>query len=125
MTEKGTYIERVIHGIENRIEEWRGESRSRQAEVESNREELWTEAVEREKMLAETINREEAQDQSLEEVAKDQRVVFVLHSEESGRALQEFADATFRLTNVVPGHSGNKEAGIRGSSWLVFERASD
>lgn len=123
MTKRENYVERVIHGIESRIGEWRQESRARQAEVESNRETLWTEAVEREKLLAETINRGEARDQSLEEVTKDQRVVFVLHSEESGRALQEFADSTFRLVNVVPGHSGNEETGIRGSSWLVFEQA--
>ena len=125
MPKSESYIERVIHGIENRIEEWREESRARQAAVESNREKLWTEAIEREKMLAETINREETRDQSLEEVTKDQRVVFVLHSEESGSALQEFADANFRLANVVPGHSGDREAGIRGSSWLVFEQQAE
>ena len=123
MTNRENFVERVLHGIENRVEEWRGESKARLAEVESNREKLWTEAAEREKLLKETINRGETRDQSLEEVTKEQRVVFVLHSEESGRALQEFADANYRLVNLVSGHSGNKEAGIRGSSWLVFERA--
>lgn len=123
MTNRQNFAERILHGIEDRVEEWRGESRVRQAEVESNREKLWTEATEREKLLAEIINREEDRDQSPEQVAKDQRVAFILHSEESGRALQEFADAKFRLVNLVPGHSGNAEAGIRGSSWLVFEQA--
>ncbi|MGB3682148.1 MAG: hypothetical protein WA990_06635 [Rubrobacteraceae bacterium] len=123
MTDRQGFIERVLHGIEERVEEWREESRARQAEVESNRENLWTEAVEREKMLKETVNRGEMQERSLEEVTKDQRVVFVLHSEESGRALQEFAGDSLRLVNVVSGHSGNREAGIRGSSWLVFEKA--
>lgn len=123
MTDRQGFVERVLHGIEDRVEEWREESRARQAEVESNREKLWTEAAEREKLLTEAVNGEETQARSLEEVAKDQRVVFVLHSEESGRALQEFADATFRLVNVLPGHTGNEEVGIRGSSWLVFEQA--
>ena len=123
MTGRQSFVERVLHGIESRVEEWRGESRARQVEVESNRERLWTEAAEREKLLAETINREETRDQSLEEVTKDQRVVFVLHSEESAHALEEFANNSLRLVNVVPGHSGNEETGIRGSSWLVFEQA--
>ena len=123
MTYKQSFIERILHGVEDRIGEWRKESRVRLEEVEANRERLWMEAIEREKLLAETINRENKRDGSPEEVTKEQRVVFVLHSEESGRALQEFADTSLRLVNVVPGHSGNKEAGIRGSSWLVFERA--
>ena len=96
MTNRESFVERVLHNIENRVEEWRGESEARLAEVESNREKLWTEAAEREKLLKETINSEGTRDQSLEEVTKDQRVVFVLHSEEYGRALQEFADANFR-----------------------------
>jgi hypothetical protein len=61
---------------------------------------------------------------SLEEITKEQRVVFVLHREDLTGTLEAFAGEKDRLVNVVPGKGdyggGRGIEGIRGS-WLVFE----
>ena len=117
-------IERVLHRIEDHVEEWRKQDSARKAEAHAYREELWAEAAERQKLLAEAIADEEARPASLEEMTKQHRVVFVLHREDLTGTLETFASEKNCLVNVVPGkgdYGGGKGIeGIRGS-WLVFE----
>jgi hypothetical protein len=125
MSERRTsMIERVLHRIEEHVEEWRRQDAARKAEVASQREELWAEAAQRQELLAEAIADDESQQASLEELTKQHRVVFVLHREDLTGTLEAFAGEKDRLVNVVPGkgeYGGGKGIeGIRGS-WLVFE----
>ncbi len=117
-------IERILHRIEDHVEEWRDRGRTRETELASHREKLWAEAAERQKLLAEAVADEETERASLEEMTKRHRVVFVLHREDLTGALETFAGEKDRLVNVVPGKgdygSGKGIEGIRGS-WLVFE----
>lgn len=111
-------IERMLHSIEDRVEEWRGQRQARLEEVEAQRNSLFEEATERERHLAEAIEQEEGH--SPESVAGEHRLVFVVHSREVGETLRE-ASGGARLVNVVPGRSRNiTEAGLEGS-WLVIE----
>jgi hypothetical protein len=115
------FIERVLHRIERRVEDASERMRAREEGFESYRETLWAEAAERERLLVQAVSEEEASERSLEEVAKEHRVAFVVHSEEAGRALKGLADGRARLVSVVPGSGGVESgAGIKGS-WLVFE----
>ncbi|HKH77095.1 MAG TPA: hypothetical protein VKA51_09080 [Rubrobacteraceae bacterium] len=121
---RGSVIERVLRRIEDRVEEYRTQERGRQAEMEAHRAELWAEAAERQRLLAEAMAEGEAQRGSLEEITKEQRVVFVLHREDLTGTLEAFAGEKDRLVNVIPGKGdyggGRGIEGIRGS-WLVFE----
>jgi hypothetical protein len=107
-------IERILHRVEDHVEQWRRQDAARKAEAASQRDELWAEA----------ISEEEAHPVSLEEMTRQQRVVFVLHREDLTGTLEAFASEKDRLINVVPGKgdygSGRGIEGIRGS-WLVFE----
>ena len=117
-------IERVLHRIEDHVEEWRKQDRVRKVEAMAHRQELWAEANQRQKLLAEAIADEESQQASIEEMTRQHRVVFVLHREDLTGTLEAFASEKDRLVNVVPGkgdYGGGKGIeGIRGS-WLVFE----
>jgi hypothetical protein len=119
---KESSIERLLHVIEGRIEEWRGRMSARETELQAHRVMLLTEAAERERLLAEATGENVERNFSLEEASKEQRVAFVVHSEDAGKALEKFASEGARLVNVVPG-SRNEDSGadIRGS-WLVFEQ---
>jgi hypothetical protein len=113
-------IERIVHRIEEHIEEWRGRDKALKEEAEANRNALWAEAAERERLLAEAIGNETAHG-STEELAKQERVVFVMHTEEVTRALETFAREGDRLMRVVPGRGSHVAAtGVKGT-WLVFE----
>jgi C4-type Zn-finger protein len=114
-------IERILHRIEDHVQEWRRQERARETEAAAQREALWAEAVEREKLLAQTITDEEAGRESIEEITKQHRVVFVVHSEEVAQTLGTFAAEKDRLVNVIPGRGSYGDgAGLKGS-WLVFE----
>jgi hypothetical protein len=117
-------IERILKRIEDHVEEYREHERTRQAETEANRAELWAEAAERHRLLAEAMTEGEADKSSLEEITKQQRVVFILHREDLTGTLEDFATEGDRLVKVVPGKGdfggGRGIEGIRGS-WLVFE----
>jgi len=115
-------IVRIVHRVEEHIEEWRRQDAARHAEAEANRDQLWAAAAERERILAEVIGEEEAHRASVEEVMKEHRVAFVVHSEEVAQTLETFARERDRLVRVIPGTRGRyaKEMGIKGS-WLVFE----
>jgi hypothetical protein len=117
-------IERIVNRIEGHIEEWRKQDAARAAEAEAHRDELWAAAAERERMLAKVIGEEEAHRSSVEEVMKEHRVVFVVHSEEVAQTLETFAQEGDRLIRAIPSTRGSyaKEMGIKGS-WLVFEKS--
>ena len=113
-------IERIVHRVEEHTEEWRQRDAARAAEAEANRDQLWAAAVEREKHLTKIIG--EAQRASSEEIMKEHRLAFVVHSEEVAQTLETFAREKDRLIKVIPSTRGSyaKEMGIKGS-WLVFE----
>ena len=117
-------IERVLRRIEEHVEDWRRQDAARKTEVAFHREELWAEAAERQKLLAEALADGETRPASLEEMTRRHRVVFVLHREDLTGTLETFASEKDRLVNIVPGKgdygSGKGIEGIRGS-WLVFE----
>ncbi len=117
-------IERVVNRIEEHIEDWRRRDAARAAEAEANRDQLWAAAAERERLLAEVLGEEEAHRASVEEVMKEHRVVFVVHSEEAAQTLETFAREGDRLLKAIPSTRGSyaREMGIKGS-WLVFEKS--
>jgi len=124
MSERHTsMIERVVQRVEEHIEEWRKRDAARHAEADANRDQLWAAAAERERMLAEVIGEGGAHPASAEEVMEEQRLVFVVHSEEVAQTLETFAEEGDRLIRVIPSTRGTyaKEMGIKGS-WLVFEK---
>jgi hypothetical protein len=112
-------IETVLYRAEDRIEEWRRRYQARNAEAEADRDKLWAEAKEREKLLAKNIGEEEARRATVVEGTERHRFVFVVHSEEAYKELVSLAGGRYRLVSAVPG-GGNTGAGVKGS-WLVFE----
>jgi hypothetical protein len=121
---RGSMIERIVHRVEEHIEEWRRRDAARAAEAEANRDELWAAAAERERHLAEIVGEEEAHRATVEEVMERHRLVFVVHSEEVAQTLQTFAQEGDRLVRAIPSTRGDyaKEMNIKGS-WLVFEKS--
>ncbi|HYQ85283.1 MAG TPA: hypothetical protein VEP28_15000 [Rubrobacter sp.] len=121
---RGSVIERGLKRIEDHVEEYRAQERDRGVEVQAHRAELWAEAAERQRLLAEALAEGEADRASLEEMTKEQRVVFVLHREDLTGTLEDFAGEKDCLVNVVPGKGdyggGRGIEGLKGS-WLVFE----
>jgi hypothetical protein len=116
-------IERMLNRIEEHIEDWRRRDSTLQAEADASRSQLWEEAAERERLLAEAVGEEEARRESIEELTKQNRVVFVLHREELVETLEEFARDGDRLVSVVPRRGGETiSQGLKGS-WLVFEKS--
>jgi hypothetical protein len=121
--QRASAIERILKRIEERIEDWRRRDSALHAEADASRSRLWAEAAERERLLAEAVGAEEARRESIEELTKQNRVVFVLHREEVMEPLEEFARQGDRLVSVVPRRGGETiTQGLKGS-WLVFERA--
>ena len=120
--QRTSMIERIVHRVEEHIEEWRRQEAARAAEADANRDQLWAAAAERERRLAEVIGEEEAHRASAEEIMKEHRLAFVVHSEEVAQTLESFAGSGDRLVKVIPSTRGSyaKEMGIKGS-WLVFE----
>jgi hypothetical protein len=118
---RGSPIERILHRIEERLEDWRKREATLQAEADASRSRLWAEAAERERLLAEAVGAEEARRKSIEELTKQHRVVFVMHRTEVEETLQDFVREGDRLVNVVPRRGGETiSEGLKGP-WLVFE----
>jgi alkanesulfonate monooxygenase SsuD/methylene tetrahydromethanopterin reductase-like flavin-dependent oxidoreductase (luciferase family) len=118
---RGSPIERILHRIEERVEDWRKREAALQAEADASRSRLWAEAAERERLLAEAVGAEETRRESIEELTKQHRVVFVLHRTEVEETLQDFVREGHRLVSVVPRRGGETiSEGLKGS-WLVFE----
>jgi hypothetical protein len=120
---RASMIERIVQRVEGHIEEWRRRDAAYAAEADANRDQLWAAAAERERKLAEVIGEEQARRTSVEEVMKEHRLAFVVHSEEVAQALEAFAGEGDRLIRVIPSTRGSyaTEMGIKGS-WLVFEK---
>jgi hypothetical protein len=118
----GSAIERILNRIEEHIEDWRRRDSALQAEADASRSRLWAEAAERERLLAEAVGAEETRRGSIEELTKQNLVIFVLHREELAETLEEFASQGDKLVSVVPRRGGETiSQGLKGS-WLVFER---
>ena len=114
-------IERILHRIEEHLEDWRKRDAALQAEADASRGRLWAEAAERERLLAEAVGAEESRRESIEELTKQHRVVFVLHRTEVEETLEDFVREGDRLVSVVPRRGGETiSEGLKGS-WLVFE----
>jgi ABC-type Fe2+-enterobactin transport system substrate-binding protein len=123
--QSGSAIERILNRIEEHIEDWRRRDSALQAEADASRSRLWAEAAERERLLAEAVGAEEARRESIEELTKQNRVIFVLHREELAETLEEFARQGDKLVSVVPRRGGETiSQGLKGS-WLVFESPED
>ncbi len=112
-------VERVVHRVEDHIERWRREDAALKREADASRDALWAEAVERERMLKETMDREAGEGLPVG-VTERVRVVYVVASEEFADALEGFSPERERLIRVMPAPGGEGGAGLRGS-WLVFE----
>jgi hypothetical protein len=120
---RASRMERVLQRVEEHVEDWRKRDAARHAEADAFRDRMWAEAAERERTLAEAVGAEEARRESIEEMTKQHKVVFVLHREEVVETLEEFASQGDRLVSVVPRVGGETvTAGLKGS-WLVFERS--
>ena len=114
-------IERILHRIEEHLEDWRKRDAALQAEADASRSRLWAEAAERERLLGEAVGAEEARRESIEELTMQHRIVFVLHSDEVVETLEDFVREGDRLVGVVPRRGGETISdGLKGS-WLVFE----
>lgn len=114
-------IEGVLRRIEERVERWRAEKQARLEEVEADRDALWAEAVEREKLLIDTIEGQESRRRSAGEVCREQRAVFVIHSREAKEALEGLSGEGVRLARVIPAEDASRRSvGLEGS-WLIFE----
>src|ERR687897_2567967 len=108
---RGSPIERILHRIEERVEDWRKREAALQAEADASRSRLWAEAAERERLLAEAVGAEETRRESIEELTKQHRVVFVLYREEVVSTLEDFAREGDRLVSVVPRRGGETITG--------------
>jgi hypothetical protein len=114
-------IERMLHRIEEHLEDWRRRDAALQAAADESRSRLWAEAAERERLLAEAVGAEEARRESIEDLTMQHRVIFVLHRDEVVETLEDFARQGDRLVSVVPRRGGETISdGLKGS-WLVFE----
>jgi len=114
-------IEGIVQRIEDRVAEWRRHDAALKAEADANRDELWAEAAERERLLAATMDREGAKPTPPNGDAVGHQVVFVVASDAFADALQDFSPQRDRLVSVVPAREGGGGMGLRGS-WLVLEK---
>jgi len=114
-------IESVLRKIEERLALWREERQAREVEVDADRNRLWTEATERERLLAETVEGEESRRRSVGEICRDRKAVFVVHSREAKEALEGLSEERVRFVWALPAESASTgEVGLEGS-WLMFE----
>ena len=105
------------------MEDWRKRDATLKAEADAMRDQMWAEAAERERLLAEAMESEEARRASIEDLTKEHRVVFVLHREEVVETLEDLASQGDRLVSVVPRKGGEAITGGLKGAWLVFEKS--
>ena len=116
-------LKRILQRVEEHVEDWRKRDAALSAEADAMRGQMWAEAAERERLLAEAMESEEARRDSIEQLTKENRVVFVLHREEVVETLEDLASQGDRLVSVVPRKGGEAvTAGLKGA-WLVFEKS--
>jgi hypothetical protein len=118
--EVASFFERIVHRVEKRLEEWRGDAVSRKRDVAADRDDLWVEAEERVRLLAEAVAREEAGRGTSEGINDRHRIVFVVASDTFADMLESFSPARTRLVGMVPAPRSGGGTGLRGL-WLVFE----
>lgn len=100
--------------IEDRVAEWRRHDAALKAEADADRDELWAEAAERERLLAAAMHQEEvcgglAEGDTAEGDTATHQVVFVVASDAFADALQDFSPHRDRLLSVVPAREGGGE----------------
>ena len=116
-------LKKILQRVEEHVEDWRKQDAALKAEADAMRGQMWAEAAERERLLAEAMESEEARRDSIEQLTKENRVVFVLHREEVVETLEDLASQGDRLVGVVPRKGGEAiTAGLKGA-WLVFEES--
>jgi hypothetical protein len=116
-------LKRILQRVEEHVEDWRKRDAALSAEADAMRGQMWAEAAERERLLAEAMESEEDGRASIEDLTKEHRVVFVLHREEVVETLEDLASQGDRLVSVVPRKGGEAvTAGLKGA-WLVFEKS--
>src|SRR4028118_1472143 len=142
-------LKRILQRVEEHVEDWRKRDAALSAEADAMRGQMWAEAAERERLLAEAMKSEEdgrapledltegdrggfgahrggeggAGRGSIVDLTKEHRVVFVLHREEVVETLEDLASQGDRLVSVVPRKGGEAvTAGLKGA-WLVFEKS--
>ena len=121
--QRTSQLKRILQRVEEHVEDWRKQDAALKAEADAMRGQMWAEAAERERLLAEAMESEEARRASIEELTKEHRVVFVLHREEVVETLEDLAGQGDRLVSVVPRKGGEAAtAGLKGA-WLVFEKS--
>jgi hypothetical protein len=112
-------IESVLRSIEERLALWREAQQAR--ELEADRDRLWAEAAERERLLVETIEDEESRRSSVGEICRERKAVFVIHSRETKEALEGLSEEGVRFVKVIASESAStSDTGLEGS-WLIFE----
>jgi hypothetical protein len=116
-------LKRILQRVEEHVEDWRKRDATLKAEADDMRGQMWAEAAERERLLAEAMESEEARRASIEDLTKEHRVVFVLHREEVVETLEDLASQGDRLVSVVPRKGGEAITGGLKGAWLVFEKA--
>jgi hypothetical protein len=114
-------IEGIVHGVEDRIAEWRRQDAARKAEADADRDELWAEAAERERLLDATMEREQVRRGAPQSATGGHQVVFVVASDAFADKLQHFSPERDQLVRVIPARESGGGTGLRGS-WLVFEK---
>jgi hypothetical protein len=82
---------------------------------------LWAQAAERERLLVETIEDEESRQRSAGEICREQRAVFVIHSQEAKEALERLSGEGVRLARVIRQRTSVDGARDWRGSWLIFE----
>ena len=116
-------LKRILHRVEEHVEDWRKRDAALKAEADDLRDQMWAEAAERERLLAQAMESEEDRRASIEDLTKEQRVVFVLHREEVVETLEDLASQGDRLVSVVPRKGGEAITGGLKGAWLVFEKS--
>jgi peptidoglycan hydrolase CwlO-like protein len=116
-------LKRILQRVEEHVEDWRKRDAALKAEADVMRDQMWAEAAERERLLAEAMESEEARRASIEDLTKEHRVVFVLHREEVVETLEDLASQGDRLVSVVPRKGGEAITGGLKGAWLVFEKS--
>lgn len=123
MSERENPLEKLLNRVEENVEESREAARARHVEAEADRDELWAEAVERERLLAQEIEREEDRSEPGKEPEREHKAVFIFHSEDTERTLEELSRKQARIVGVVKGHgSYYGDTGVKGS-WITFEES--
>lgn len=121
--QRASRLKRILQRIEEHVEDWRKRDAALSAEADAMRSQMWAEAAERERLLAEAMESEEDRRASIEDLTKEHRVVFVLYREEVDETLEDLASQGDRLVSVVPRKGGEAvTAGLKGA-WLVFEKS--